>query len=361
MEEAVYALAISRLKGISLANARLLYDKYGSATAVFKEGAAEPGRIREALREHAAEALQRAEAEMDFCRRKGIRVLCMGDADYPARLRECGDAPLVLFYRGTADLNARHVVAVVGTRHVTEYGKDICRNFCAELKGLVPDALVISGLAYGVDIHAHRAALENGLQTVAVLAHGLDRIYPPLHRDTAKAMLQQGGLLTEYMSQTNPDKGNFVRRNRIIAGLADATVVVESAAKGGALITARLAQDYNREVFAFPGRVADQYSEGCNMLIRTNGAALATSAACVAEALGWTAGTRKEPVQRELFPQMSEEEEAVCRTLQGNDGKQINSIVVESNLPIHKVSALLFELELKGVVKPLAGGRYRLL
>lgn len=358
--EALYALALSTLKGIGIVSGRQLLEKYGSATEVFKLAPTENERFKAAFAQ-ASSALQRAEEELNFCLKNNIRVLCYTQQDYPLRLKQCDDAPIALFYKGNADLNARHVVAVVGTRHISEYGKDLCRNFCKDLAEILPDALIISGLAYGVDIHAHREALKSGLPTVGILAHGLDRIYPSSHRDTAKNMLLQGGLLTEYMTKTIPEKGNFVRRNRIVAGMADATIVVESAAKGGSLITASLAQDYNRDVFAFPGRTHDVYSEGCNQLIRKNGAALITSAADFAEAMGWTRPEAKQPIQRKLFPELTAEQEAICKTLQGNDGKQINQIVVESNLPIQKVSALLFDLAMDGLVKALAGGRYRLL
>lgn len=183
-------------------------------------------------------------------------------------MRECDDAPLALFYRGNADLNTLHIINIVGTRHATPYGQDICTRFLADLSALYPDTLIVSGLAYGIDIHAHRAALQNHFKTIGVLAHGLDRIYPAEHRKTAVSMLEQGGLLTEFTSGTNPDRQNFVKRNRIVAGMSDATVVIESAAKGGALITAELAESYHRDCFAFPGRCNDEYSIGCNNLIR---------------------------------------------------------------------------------------------
>lgn len=368
MEETLYALALSCLQGISQSMALELYRKAGSATAAFLhhnelEGLTEKARTRlAAAMERSHEALKRAEEELKFAGKNGIRILCLGDADYPMRLRECDDAPLVLFFRGGADLNAHRILAVVGTRHITEQGKDICRNLCAEISKSHHNTLIISGLAYGVDIHAHRSALDNRLPTVAVLAHGLDRIYPPLHRATAADMLAQGGLLTEYMSGTRPDKGNFVRRNRIIAGAADATVVVESAAKGGALITARLAQDYNREVFAFPGRVTDQYSEGCNRLIRDNVATLCGSASDILTSLGWEErGSTEKPVQRELFPQLPEEEQRVAHLLAAEESLPINRLVVMANMPVGQIRSILFELEMKGVVKPMAGGQYRLL
>ena len=215
---------------------------------------------------------------------------------------------------------------------------------------MFPDCLVVSGLAYGVDIHAHRAALEAGAQTVGVLAHGLDTIYPSSHRATAAAMTGQGGLLTEYVVHTPAEKGNFVRRNRIVAGMTDATVVVESAEKGGALITARLARDYSREVFAFPGRVGDTASAGCNALIRSNVAALITSAADMADALGWVPAAEARPVQLPLFPELSPAEKLLCDLLRGQEAKSVNQLAAGAALPVQQVSALLFELELKGVV-----------
>ena len=194
----------------------------------------------------------------------------MNDERYPQRLKDCDDAPLMLFYKGNANLNQQRVINIVGTRHCTIYGQDIIRRFTADMKSLCPDTIIISGLAYGVDINAHRQALTNGMETVGVLAHGLDYLYPTAHRETATEMLRQGGLATEFMTGTNADKMNFVRRNRIVAGLADATIVVESASKGGSLITANLASDYNRDVFAFPGNVGAPYSMGTNNLIRDN-------------------------------------------------------------------------------------------
>ena len=226
--------------------------------------------------------------------------------------------------------------------------------------------LIVSGLAYGIDINAHRSALLNGYETVGVLAHGLDQLYPSRHRDTAVQMIGQGGLLTEFFTQTNADKVNFVRRNRIVAGMSDACILVESAAKGGGLITARLSRDYNRDVFAFPGRVGDTYSEGCNDLIRNNGAALISSAQDFVEIMGWSVDAklgeaRQKGIERQLFPSLSPDETVVVDALRQQNDMQINMISVKTNLPIARLSAILFEMELKGVLKPLAGGVYHLL
>lgn len=368
-KETICTMALTRVKGLSLNNALMLYKCMGSAEAVFEHRNDIRDVIPDATDRLVAalkgfdEAMRKAETEMEFVVKKGVRCLCMNDEDYPQRLKECDDAPLCLFYCGTANLNPVHVVSIVGTRHCTEYGKDICRGFIADMKRSCPDTLIVSGLAYGVDIHAHRAALDNGMETVGVLAHGLDMIYPSLHRPTAVQMTRQGGLLTEYMSATNPDKGNFVRRNRIVAGMCDATIVVESAAKGGALITADLAESYHRDVFAFPGRVYDEYSEGCNRLIKDNKAVLIQSADDFVNALGWENPlvARKEPLQQELFVELTDEEQRIVDILKGADDKQVNQIVVESGIPYSRVSVLMFELEIKGIVASLGGARYRLL
>lgn len=361
MNETRYTLAMTRLRGLGLQSVLQLYRHYGSATAILEHREEMTGRAKNAF-EHWEEALKRADTELEFCEQKRISVLPLNDSNYPQRLKECPDAPLALFYRGSVDLNKIHMISIVGTRRISEYGKDICQKFITDLKSLIPDVLVVSGLAYGVDIHAHRACLENSLPTIGILAHGLDKIYPPTHRQTAEQMLHCGGLLTEYMSMTNPDKGNFVQRNRIIAGMTDATIVVESAEKGGALITARLADDYHHDVFAFPGRLSDPYSKGCNRLIRDNQARLLTDAEDFVTAMNWQhAQQSTQPIQRQLFPELSPEEETICQILRHAESIGINQIVVASNLPFQEVSSLLFELELKGVVKPMVGGHYRLL
>lgn len=355
-------LALTRLHGISQSMATTLVKELGSIDEILKNVETLPIKIRNAFQEGWTKACERAEQELDFCEKKNIQILIPENDNYPQRLKECNDAPLALFYKGTANLNKRHIISVVGTRHISEYGKDICHNFINELKTLIPDCMIVSGLAYGVDIHAHRASISSNMETVGVLAHGLDRIYPHLHRNTAIEMMQQGGLLTEYMTGTNPDKGNFVRRNRIVAGMSDATVVVESAHKGGALITAHLANDYAREVFAFPGRIHDEFSEGCHQLIKSNKAALITCAKDLTENMGWDVSTNAPtPIQRELFPELSDEETLLCELLKGSDGMAVNQLVVKSNLPFANVSVLLFELEMKGVVKAMPGGNFRLL
>ena len=366
--EQVAMLALSRVQVPQLALIRELIDSVGSAKELLENatniGDIVPGatpRLRQLLCDRSLVEL--AEKEMEFIASKGIKLVCFGDEAYPCRLAECADAPLVLHSLGNADLNARHIVSIVGTRHATEYGKALCENFVADLARFAPGTLIVSGLAYGIDVCAHRAALKAGLPTIGVLAHGLDRIYPGAHRATAKQMLENGGLLTEFMSGTNSFPSNFVQRNRIVAGMADATVVVESASKGGSLITASLALGYDRDCFAFPGRVNDQYSQGCNELVSRNRAALITSAYDFVEAMNWDVATaKKSPEERqiELFPDLSPDESAVMTALRdSSDGLQVNQMVVQLNIPINRLLPLLFEMEMKGLVKAVAGGCYR--
>ena len=370
MEELLFTLALTRIRGLSQPMALTLYKELGSAKAVFdllnRKDNLPPmvsPKLIGILQAGQAEAMKRAKEEVEFCAKGKIRILALNDEDYPARLKEIPDPPLVLFFLGNANLNAPRIISMVGTRRISEYGKSICHDFLPELKQTNPDTLVVSGLAYGVDIHVHRACLETNLPTVGILAHGLDMIYPSLHRQTAQQMLAQGGLLTEYFSKTVPDKGNFVRRNRIVAGISEATVVVESADRGGALITANLARDYDRDVFAFPGRINDQYSAGCNQLIAQQKASLITCAKDMTTALNWPdTATALQPRELSLFPEFTEEEARVCLALKGSmEGIHINKLVVELNIPVGKLTALLFELEMKGVVKSLVGGRYKLL
>ena len=366
-DEHIYTLALTRIPGLGLIGACNLVRTLGSASAVFqnrknlKELIPEVSdKLIQAL--DCPEAFRRAEQELKFAEKSQIQCITLNDASYPSRLKECEDAPLALFYRGNASLNARRVISIVGTRHSTNYGEDLCASFVRDLKDLCPDIQIISGLAYGIDIHAHRAALQHGFPTIGVLAHGLDRIYPAAHRKTAISMMDNGGLLTEFMSETNPDRQNFVKRNRIVAGMSDATIIVESAAKGGALITAELSESYHRDCFAFPGRTTDIYSAGCNELIKKNRASLILSAQDFVEAMGWYSGVAPKAVQRELFPDLSDEERKVVETLQqATDGIQINTLVVETNIPIQHISSLLFDLEMKGVVRALAGGVYKLI
>ena len=365
------AIALTRVNYFNLAGLAQLYRPLGSATAVIEHRNdlrevlpdASP-RLQEAMR-NIETHLKVADAEMEYNLRNGIRALSLADDDYPQRLKNCDDAPLVLFYKGTANLNRARVINIVGTRHCTAYGQDLIRRFVSELKSLCPEVLIVSGLAYGVDINAHRQALANRLDTVGVLAHGLDYLYPTRHKQTADEMLAQGGLLTEFLTNTNADKLNFVRRNRIVAGISDACVLVESAAHGGGLITTSIARDYNRDVFAFPGPVGAPYSEGCNNLIRDHKAQLVSSAADFVHALGWETDLKRmqvtrQGIERQLFPQLSNEEQTVVQALEKLNDQAINQLSLTANIPISRLTVLLFQLEMKGILKLLAGGCYHL-
>lgn len=371
-QETFYAMALTRLTNFNFQQALELYKAAGSAQNLYQhrnevgdliEGCTP--RLIDALKDW-GDAMKRAEAEAKYMEEHKIRAYTLLDDDYPQRLLECADAPLVLYYIGNADLNQQKIISIVGTRQITNYGRDLCRKFIRELHEMCPQVLIVSGLAYGVDICAHRESLANGYDTTAVLAHGLDQIYPYHHRDTAAKMVEHGGLLTEFMTQTNADKVNFVRRNRIVAGMADATIVIESAAKGGSLITAEIAQSYDRAVFAFPGNVNQPFSEGCNNLIRDNGAGLISNAEDFVKAMGWQNDAVRrqalaEGIERQLFPELSPEEQKIVSLLQQTNDLQLNIISVKTGIAIHQITALLFQLEMKGVVKPLAGGMYHLL
>ena len=371
-QEIFYTMALTRLTNFNYQQALELYKTVGSAQLLFEHRNeigdiikdASP-RLMEALKDW-NEPMRRAEAEIRFMEEHRIRALTLTSDDYPQRLTECPDAPIVIYYTGNADLNQTRIISIVGTRRMTIYGEDLIRRFIRDLRQYCPEVLIVSGLAYGVDICAHKQALENGYPTVGVLAHGLDQIYPYRHREVAVKMINRGGLLTEFMTQTNADKPNFVRRNRIVAGMADATILIESGAKGGGLITADIAQSYARAVFAFPGNVGQPYSEGCNNLIRDNGAGLISNAEDFVKAMGWLDETRLQQaftdgIERNLFPDLSPEEQQIVSLLQQTNDLQLNIITVKTGIPIGRLTALLFQLEMKGVVKPLAGGIYHLL
>ena len=371
-QELFYVMALTRLTNFNYQQALELYKTVGSAQLLYEHRNEIGDIVKEAsptlmqALQNWDDAMKRADFELHYMQEHSIRGLVLGDDDYPQRLCECPDAPLVLYYKGNCDLNQTKIVSIVGTRQMTVYGQDLIRHFVSDLKRHCSNVLIVSGLAYGVDICAHREALANGYETVGVLAHGLDQIYPYRHHETAAEMVNHGGLLTEFMTKTNADKPNFVRRNRIVAGMADATVLVESAAKGGGLITCEIAQSYDRSVFAFPGNVGSEFSKGCNNMIRDNVAGLISNANDFVVAMGWQdEALRKQAmadgIERNLFPDLSPEEQRVVSLLQQTNNLQLNILSVKTGIPIGQLTALLFQLEMKGVVKPLAGGTYHLL
>ena len=364
----LYEIGLTLVKGIGPVITKQLVDNLDNISILFteKKQALEkipslPKRLINEIKD--PQILKRAEKELLFLERAACKALFLTSKGYPQRLKDCPDAPVMLYYKGNADLNALKIVSIVGTRNANAYGREIISNLIKNLAKNYPDILIVSGLAYGIDIAAHKASLKEDLPTVAVLAHGLDRIYPLTHRPVAVKMLKQGGLLTEFMSETNPDRPNFVRRNRIVAGMADCTIIVQSAAKGGALITGEIALSYNRDLFAFPGRVDDEFSKGCNALIKSRKAALITSAEDLLNEMNWTLKqkqTATSSVQRNLFPEVTGEEKELLQLLSRRPDIQLNILAVELNLPVSKLSVLLFELEMKGLVRCKPGGIYLL-
>jgi DNA processing protein len=364
-DKQIYQIGLTMINGVGDILARHLLQSLGDAEAIFKEKQALLEKIPGIGSKLAAEikhpdVLRRAEKEVCFIEKNHLSYYFLTDTNYPTRLKECPDAPILFYFKGNADLNSQRIISVVGTRTPTEYGKELTQTLLQNLSTYIPNLLIVSGLAYGIDICAHQQALKNQLPTVAVLAHGLDRIYPSSHRNTAIHMLEQGGLLTDFPSGTDPDRPNFLCRNRIIAGLSDCTVVIESAKKGGSLVTADIAFSYGREVYCFPGRVNDHRSKGCNNLIRENKAGLITSAEDLLAALCWDTSTK--PIQTVLsFTEQEDinEQNPVLQLLQKKETMHINQLALNLNISIQQLSALLFELEMEGKIKSMPGNMYK--
>lgn len=361
-----YRIAFASLQGMGVDLARKLLDVVGSEKLFFdmKEKelrALTHGRSKIYSDGYRQECLQRAVKEEAFVCEHGISVSYFTDENYPHRLLEAPDAPALFYSMGKCDLESKHMISVVGTRHATQYGIRFCDTFIGELAQRLPDLVVVSGLAYGIDIAAHRAALKHGVPTVAVLPRGLNRIYPAMHRSEAVSIVKGGGmLLTDYTSQDEVQKSNFLARNRIVAALSDCTVIVESAGAGGALVTASLAMSYNRDVMAVPGRCGDEFSTGCNKLIATNKAALITCADDLLAAMRWEA-VNKELQQLNLFPGLSSEELAVVDVIRDQGEIHLNALADKLHLPVYKLMSTLVELDCKKVITTLPGCRYAIL
>lgn len=361
----IYQLALTKVSGIGNIIARQLLDQFGNETNIFESdkqtllAAGVSPKIIANLKN--TQYIEWAKKEAEFISENNITPVFITAENYPVRLRECADAPILLYYKGNANLNASKIISIVGTRSATEYSINFCSSFLRDLAELFPELIVVSGLAYGVDIHAHKAALNEGLQTIAVVAHGHDRIYPSIHKKTATQMYTQGGILSEFPSNTPPDKYNFIRRNRIVAGMADAVIVLESAHKGGSLITAEIASSYYRDVFALPGRTGDTQSEGCNLLIVENKASLLQSAETFVRQMGWGKVNLSphKAEAKQLTLNLSDEEEKIFHILQQQE-LHIDFIAIESGIPITQLSSILLEMEMRGVIQALPGNRYRL-
>ena len=360
----IYQISLTLIPNIGDIHAKALINHFGNAGAIFKAKKKELQEI-EGIGSVRARSIKEfenfnlAEEEIAFIQKYKITALFITDKNYPQRLLNCYDSPVILYYKGNADLNSSKIVAIVGTRNNNEYGKSVCEKLVEDLAE--QNILIVSGLAFGIDSIAHKSALKNNLKTVAVLGHGLDRIYPTQNKSLAKQMIEQGGLLTDFRSKTNPDKQNFPKRNRIVAGISDAIIIIETGIKGGSLITAELGNGYNKDVFAIPGRTNDTKSEGCNYLIKNNKACLITSADDLLENMSWK--EQKKPSakkQRELFIELTDDEKIIVNILQQQEQIHIDELYIKSGLSSSAVASALLTLEMQGVVSSLPGKIYRM-
>ncbi|SDQ15453.1 DNA-processing protein DprA [Flagellimonas zhangzhouensis] len=358
--EIIAALRLQNIPNIGDVTAKKLISHCGSPTAVFEDKPQHLLKIDGIGRFTInglfdAIYLEEAKKEYEFILKNDIAFSYFMDETYPSRLKHCVDGPIVLFQRGNMEFEGKKIISVVGTRNITSYGTAFCERFIEEIALL--DPIIVSGLAYGVDIAIQKAAMDHGLQTIACLAHGLNQIYPKAHKKYASKLEQNGGFITEFWSTSNPDRENFLKRNRIVAGISEATIVIESAEKGGSLVTADLAHDYNREVFAVPGRATDKWSKGCNDLIKFQKAHLLTSAAELIYLLGWDIEPKKEvpTLQKQLFIELNDTEQSIYSYLQLNGKQLLDTVALECNLPIFKTSSTLLTMEMKGVIRPLPG------
>jgi DNA processing protein len=363
-DKLIYQIALTLIPGIGDVLGKKLVAYSGSAEAVFKQKKTSLMKIPGIGKKFASAVITQqvfgqAEEEIRFMEEKAIRPLFYLDKGYPERLKQCADSPMMLYCKGSADPEASRMVGIVGTRKATSYGKDCCMELVEGLASA--GVMVVSGLAYGIDVCAHQACLKREVPTIGVLAHGLDVVYPLVHTHTAEKMLQKGALISDYPSRTKLDRENFPRRNRIVAGLCDAIVVIESASEGGSLITADIANSYSRDVFAYPGRITDAYSAGCNKLIRENKAALVVGASDVIRLMGWEEQKKKEaPLQRSLFVELKPEEEYIVQLMRDKGNVHIDELSALAAMPVYRISALLLRLEFQGVLKSLPGKMYRL-
>jgi DNA processing protein len=358
-----YQIAISLIPGIGNVLAKKLISYTGSIEAVFREKKKNLTKIP-GIGEYLADRIESqqvmavAESEIEFIEKNHIKTFFYLDDNYPLRLKQCEDAPVIFYLKGEVNLDSAKILSIVGTRNATHYGRETCEDIIHDLAGNHSELIIVSGLAYGIDIEAHRSALKNKLKTIAVLAHGLNYLYPPSHLNTSKEIISQGGLVSDFLSTDKPEPNNFIKRNRIIAGLADGTLVVESANEGGALITADIANSYNREVMAIPGRLDDKFSSGCNSLIKSNKAALVESAQDIELLLNWAAPRTDKGVQAELFPLLSPEEELLLDIIRNGGKISVDDLSIQSGFSIQKTSALLLNLEFANHIKSLPGKIY---
>jgi DNA processing protein len=359
-----HKIALGLIPRIGDINARKLVSHFGGVEAIFSEPYRNlikiPG-IGPGLAKYICNKsyLDTADKEAEYVTKNNIRTYFYLDNDYPFRLRQCDDSPVMFFFKGSCDLDSPKILSIVGTRNATMRGRELCGKIIEGLAAGHNDLIIASGLAYGIDIAAHKAALASNLQTIGVLAHGFKTIYPAIHASTARSMVNKGGLLTDFFSDALPERNNFLKRNRIIAGLSDATLVIESGVKGGALVTADIANSYNRDVFAVPGRPDDQWSSGCNSLIRSNKAFLTECSDDIEYFLNWKPEKSKPVIQRTLFSDLDDTEKTIFELLMKQGELSIDTICRSLDIPVYKLSSLLLQMEFKGLVKCSPGNVYR--
>lgn len=360
LEEELFALlTLQKAKGVGDINAKKLISHCGSAQNVFSERLNTLGKINGigALKIKSLfdkEVKLRAEQEMNYVIKNRLKYVHFQDNNYPSKLKECIDAPILMFYDGNIQIKQQPIISIVGTRKMTLYGRDFIHDLIATIAPFNP--IIVSGFAYGVDITAQKSAIQNNLQTIGVLAHGLNQIYPKVHKKYINEVNENGGFFTEFWHDEEPLRENFLKRNRIVAGMSEATIIIESAEKGGSLVTADIANSYSRDVFAVPGKTTDILSRGCNDLIKRNKAGILTSAQDLIDALNWEFKTEhKAPVQKQLFIELPEEEQLIYNYLLENNKQHIDTIGLSCSIPTYKTATILFNLEMKGLVRPLQG------
>lgn len=365
-DKRIYQIALTLIPGVGDITARNLLQIMGDEEAIFKTNRktliAKTG-ISHKLVDGILnpEVLIKAEKELSFIEKNKLKTYFINQTNYPKRLKECADAPILFYFEGDIDFNTEKIISIVGTRNSTNYGNSFCDTFLEEIAHLLPNTLIVSGLAYGIDINAHRAALKHNLPTIGILAHGLDRIYPHVHKQIAREMVAKGGLLSEFRSNTEPDRYNFVKRNRIVAGIADAVIVVESDVKGGSLITAEIANSYCKDVFAVPGKMTDKYSQGCNKLISSHKADLFRSTEYFLQQMGWdneSPKKKKAPIQQSLFTILTDDEQAIVNKLSERESIHIDQLARELGVPAYSLFSTLLEMEMKGMIRTLPGNLY---
>tara|TARA_B110000046_G_scaffold24939_2_gene24110 strand:- start:1561 stop:2661 length:1101 start_codon:yes stop_codon:yes gene_type:complete len=362
-EKLLAILRLQKCKAVGTILAKKLIVNVGDVEQIFKEKTSHLSKIN-GIGKHVLkhlfekENIQLAKQELSYIKDNAISYSYFLEDTYPIHLQHCIDSPILLFQYGAIDFSNKKIISIVGTRNMSSYGRDFCTNLVADLAQYNP--IIVSGFAYGVDICAHKAAIKNNLQTIAVLAHGLEQVYPKVHKKYMQQVNENGGFLTEFWHNEMPLRENFLKRNRIVAGISKATIIIESAAKGGALVTADIANSYDKDVFAVPGRTTDVYSKGCNNLIKNNGAFLLNSAKEIIKMLNWDLKDVPKMIQKQLFLELNENEQKIYDLLHARGQQMLDVISLECNIPVYKLASILLQMELKGISKPLPGKRFEL-